>query len=607
MPHRHDMLLSRVQPVESTCMRSMYAAMAHCAERSGKTRLFMNKRLMGNSAVFFYMPPKRKAPATSPRSSAKQITVTATEESEDSDDYSDPEEDVSQEEMERFQDESVSFDFESVRDAGRDRVASRTRYQYDLFIGLMAKFFTSDGEFASIIVAKTNLHFVSVQCPLPIKALNKYLDYVEAKQVPVRAYESESLPYQQLTKNVSVGYYSTVIQSLMDLYKCEQVLMSDETRLLLSSKRKTYSRKIAQAKAAGLYPTPPQRFITNDGYLDLCNSICTATPTAGCWADTLLSSLWAYIVLLWNLMARCDRVAQLLWSNMSWYKDSFTIFVPQSKTDQGGDRAFHKKLYCGEVPSVCPVLSCAILFFTRTDYRSVFVFPRADTRRSGLRQLGQLIAARYSIANFALFGCNPLHIAWHHFKRGAFTFLGALTDGPSWVGCKLRADQTVSDSSKPYLYQGSGQDGLIGRLLALLPYGDPELIPIKSDDVACNCAIDTELLEVIFLRLPGIEAATAMLPPETTCALIKVHTLPHVDEIGEIIRQGAGKRFDLPKRILVHAARPFRVIQSPGRFHMQAAGNCFKPLQTHSRIQRRLAKKRGTTPRCFTTVDLAYA
>jgi len=220
--------------------------------------------------------------------------------------------------------------------------------------------------------------------------------------------------------------------------------------------------------------------------MDLCKTVCGATPTAGGWADTLLASIWAYIVLLWVLMARCDRVAQLLWANMAWYKDAFTIFIPKSKSDQGGVRAFHKKLYCAHEPSVCPVLSCAVLFFSRTDYRSEFVFPRADTRRSGLRQLGQLIAARYSACNIALFGCNPLHIAWHHFKRGAFTFLGALADGPSWVGCKLRADQTVSDSSKPYLYQGSGQDGVIGRLLSLLPYGDPEFIlgpPVLPSDV----------------------------------------------------------------------------------------------------------------------------
>ena len=423
------------------------------------------------------MPPKRvrsspvaKEPAKTP---ALGATAAETDNEEDSDDYSDPEDDISAEEMESLEAELSFRDFNSAREAGRERVAPRTRRQYDLFIGLMAKFLKDDEEFAELVVSKSDNPFSSVKCPVPLQAIKKYVDYVEGKQVPVRESDKESLSSHQCTKHVGIGYFSVVIQSLFDLYKCEQVLMSDETRLFIEARRSIYSRKIAQLKANGLYPTPPSRFISDDGYVALCKTICIATPTEGCWADTLLASLWAYVVLLWNLMARCDRVAQLMWQNISWYKDCMTVFVAKSKSDQTGVRAFEKKLYCAKDPSVCPVLSCAVLFFTRTDYRSVFVFPRADTRRSGLRQLGHLIAARFSEANYALFGCNPLHIAWHHFKRGAFTFLGALTDGPSWVGCKLRADQTVSDSSKPYLYQGSGQDGLIGRLLALLPYGDP--------------------------------------------------------------------------------------------------------------------------------------
>ena len=423
------------------------------------------------------MPPKRvrsspvaKEPAKTP---ALGATAAETDNEEDSDDYSDPEDDISAEEMESLEAELSFRDFNSAREAGRERVAPRTRRQYDLFIGLMAKFLKDDEEFAELVVSKSDNPFSSVKCPVPLQAIKKYVDYVEGKQVPVRESDKESLSSHQCTKHVGIGYFSVVIQSLFDLYKCEQVLMSDETRLFIEARRSIYSRKIAQLKANGLYPTPPSRFISDDGYVALCKTICIATPTEGCWADTLLASLWAYVVLLWNLMARCDRVAQLMWQNISWYKDCMTVFVAKSKSDQTGVRAFEKKLYCAKDPSVCPVLSCAVLFFTRTDYRSVFVFPRADTRRSGLRQLGHLIAARFSEANYALFGCNPLHIAWHHFKRGAFTFLGALTDGPSWVGCKLRADQTVADSSKPYLYQGSGQDGLIGRLLALLPYGDP--------------------------------------------------------------------------------------------------------------------------------------
>ena len=168
-----------------------------------------------------------------------------TEDSEDSDDFSDPEEDISQEEIERL------FDFAAAREAGRDRVAPRTRYQYDLFIGLMANFFESKADFAELVIAKDELHFQSVTCPLPLRAVKIYLEHVEEKQVPVLASDSESLQGHQRTKHVSVGYFSTVIQALHDLYKCEQVRMEDDMVLLIDGKRRCYSRKISQLKATG--------------------------------------------------------------------------------------------------------------------------------------------------------------------------------------------------------------------------------------------------------------------------------------------------------------------------------------------------------------------
>jgi hypothetical protein len=65
-----------------------------------------------------------------------------------------------------------------------------------------------------------------------------------------------------------------------------------------------------------------------------------------------------------------------------------------------------------------------------------------------------------------------MHLAWHHFKRGGMTFLSAMMDGPSHAAVKIRADQTVTDSSKYYIMQSTGQDGFIGRLLSMLPYGE---------------------------------------------------------------------------------------------------------------------------------------
>jgi hypothetical protein len=179
-------------------------------------------------------------------------------------------------------------------------------------------------------------------------------------------------------------------------------------------------------------------------------------------------------------MARCDRVARLRWADFGWYKDALTAYLCKSKCDQAGINAFHKKLYFNDSkPEVCPVTALAVLFFSRDEEsaRCEFVFPRSDTRRNGNRYLSKIIASKYSTAtDTAIFGCDPLGIAWHHFKRGAFTFLAGLTDGCSYVATKMRADQKVADVSRVYTFFGQGQDGVIGRLLSLLPYGEPEFI-----------------------------------------------------------------------------------------------------------------------------------
>ena len=221
------------------------------------------------------MPPKQKRPPAAVKSpSAKKPVLGAiaavTEIEEDSDDYSDPEDDISPEEMESLEAEVSLLDLNSARDAGRERVAPRTRHQYDLFIGLMARFLKDDGEFAGLVISKSDSKYLSIQCPISLQAIKKYFDYVEEKQVPVRESDKESLlPSHQSTKHVGVAFFNTIVQSLCDLYKCEQVLMSDDTKLFIESRRSIYSRKIALLKANGLYPTPPSRFISDDGYVTL--------------------------------------------------------------------------------------------------------------------------------------------------------------------------------------------------------------------------------------------------------------------------------------------------------------------------------------------------
>ncbi len=60
-------------------------------------------------------------------------------------------------------------------------------------------------------------------------------------------------------------------------------------------------------------------------------------------------------------------------------------------------------------------------------------------------------------------------------------------------------------------------------------------IPIKRQDVASARAVETELLEVIFVRLGWIEAAAAMLAPKTASTFVQVDTLTKVYVTREII------------------------------------------------------------------------
>ena len=372
------------------------------------------------------------------------------EDSDASEEMSDPEDDIGDDECE----------FESVREAARDRVAPRTRTQYDLFIGLMKAFFLSQPDL--------KCHVVHDKCrlPLSITAVGRYLDHVESK---TREYSPGNF------KPVSPSYYRTVVRSVHDLYICHQMGIADALRLLMYSRTKSYVRRIAQMKATGEYPIAPTRCISGEGYKRLCQSLAKAAPAEdGGWAWHLVSCIWSYVVLLWCLLARCDRVAQLRWEDFSWTGDALTAFIQKSKSDQCGDRAYHKKLYTSDDPATCPVLAVAVLFFSRDmSQRSEFIFPRADTRRAGLRQLSRLVRLFFTEDQFASFGCNPHNIAWHHFKRGGITFLSSKMDGPSHLAVKMRADQTVMDVSRFYVMQSTGQDGYIGRLLSMLPYGEP--------------------------------------------------------------------------------------------------------------------------------------
>jgi hypothetical protein len=97
------------------------------------------------------MPPKSK------RASAQHSA------GQEESDRSDASEEMSDPELEIDEDEEEAIlNFGRTREAARERVAPRTRHQYDLFMGLMARFFISIGRWTFYTVQqKYRFHFIS--------------------------------------------------------------------------------------------------------------------------------------------------------------------------------------------------------------------------------------------------------------------------------------------------------------------------------------------------------------------------------------------------------------------------------------------------------------
>jgi hypothetical protein len=104
-----------------------------------------------------------------------------------------------------------------------------------------------------------NKFVVDMACTvlLPPHAVARYFYYVESKKVEYKLGHF---------KPVSQSYYKAAINCIFDKYTCEQVSMQEELRLLLFSRQRILRRRMAELKASGKYPQPPNRCISSHGY-----------------------------------------------------------------------------------------------------------------------------------------------------------------------------------------------------------------------------------------------------------------------------------------------------------------------------------------------------
>lgn len=200
------------------------------------------------------------------------------------------------------------------------------------------------------------------------------------------------------------------------------------------------------------------------GYIFLSKKACRADE------DIPLGMFsWLFLVLCWNLIARCNSVASIMYDHIKWEIDAMTIVFPSHKGDKEGRRSIPKRVYANpNCPEICPILSFAVYFFTsgwrREGAKKTVFADVTDTEKRFSRWLRSVCTVEErELANM---GLTVVQIGTHSFRKGVATFLSSMIGGPNPVSIFLRAGWSLGPVQSRYILEGEGSDQLCGRAAA---------------------------------------------------------------------------------------------------------------------------------------------
>jgi hypothetical protein len=188
---------------------------------------------------------------------------------------------------------------------------------------------------------------------------------------------------------------------------------------------------------------------------------------------------WPFLIMLWNLIARSDSVAGLMYHHYAWCEDSMVITFPKHKGDQEGQSASPKHVYANPFdPVICPILAHGV-YLLCYPYRSDDVRPQiflgTDSEKRFSRWLQSLIKKMTieDIQNLQL-GCSEKFLGTHSARKGASSFASAIPGGPSPINIFLRAGWSLGQVQHRYIFAGQGGDQFVGRTVVGLPLTEVE-------------------------------------------------------------------------------------------------------------------------------------
>jgi len=271
--------------------------------------------------------------------------------------------------------------------------------------------------------------------------------------------------YKDPIEHQSFEHVSGYKSAIKNHFKSRRVKFSDESEIAQSEFFGGYKRLIAEEKQDGTRKI-------REGKVPLTFIVYRYIAKIALQYDRdFYCSIFAHLFLLlcWNLIARCVSVASLMYSHISWKEDAMVIVFPTSKADKEGKNCSPKHVFANtKHPEICPILSFGIFLFTSGVRRiganpTVFENNFSNTEDRFSFWLKTICSVPENLSMFIELGVDVLEVGTHSFRKGVAEFLSGMVGGASPISIYLRAGWSLGPVQSRYILEAHGGDQLCGR------------------------------------------------------------------------------------------------------------------------------------------------
>ena len=315
----------------------------------------------------------------------------------------------------------------------------------------------------------------------PTETMKEFLGHISKKRIFKDETPSNPIIYKTLLEYPSLQHINGYRSAIVFEYKKNGIRVTEDMTRLFEGVLSGYKRIVADKKQNGeMAMGEGKQPLSFTGYRYIANVALTAKREIG-------AAMFAHVflILCWNLMARCHSVSCLMFEHISWEQDSMIIVFPQHKGDKWGKDAIPKHLYANPtMPVICPILALAVYLFSSG-------MRRIESKRTVFGGDGNAVERRFSkwlkalcgehIAALLVLGIMILDIGTHSLRKGVATFLSGLIAGPTAIAIYIRAGWSLlGPVQSRYILESGGNDQLCGRAATGLTLTKPEFATLPA-------------------------------------------------------------------------------------------------------------------------------